>query len=47
MSNEDIFEASKKGNLERVKYLIKGGIFRKSIDVNTQDNVKNKLIFVI
>lgn len=40
MSNEDIFQASERGNLERVKYLTKGRIFRKSIDVNTQDKVK-------
>lgn len=37
MSNEDIFHASKNGNLDRVKTLIE----RERIDVNSKDNVKN------
>lgn len=36
MSNESIFEASLKGNLDRVKNLIE----RERKDVNSKDNVK-------
>lgn len=40
MSEENIFQATEKGNFERIKYLIEGGIFRKSIDINIKDEVK-------
>lgn len=36
MSNENIFEASKNGNIDRIKYLIE----RERKDINSKNNVK-------
>lgn len=43
MSNEDIVDASKNGNIKRIKYLIE----RERVDVNSKDEVKNKIKFLI